>query len=404
MGEHKGEIMSVVYIDHVAGMPLHPKAFEAMIPYFKELYGNPSSIHDGGEKAREAIEEARAKVARLIESQEEEIYFTSCGTESNNLALKGIAWAHQSRGKEIIISSVEHFSIMHTANALERAGFLITRLPVDQYGRVDPGVVEKAITPQTILVSVMHANPEVGTIEPIAEIGKITRARNVLFHTDAVDSVGTIPVDVNQLNVDLLSLAANQFYGPKGAAALFVRKGVRILPLLDGGIQERGLRAGIENVPAIVGMGVAADLAREEMPQRINHLRGLQKKLAEELPRRIPYLRFLGHPTQRLPGNVSVAVEFIEGEAMLLFMDMEGIRISSGSACISRSLKVSHVMLAMGVDAATAQGSLLFSFGMQNKEDDLDRVLQVLPPVVERLRNMSPVYRKAMAKKAEAAG
>jgi cysteine desulfurase len=211
-------------------------------------------------------------------------------------------------------------------------------------------------------------------------------------------------VDVNQLNVDLLSLSANQFYGPKGAAGLFVRKGVRILPLLDGGIQERGLRAGTENVPAIVGMGVAADLAREEMDQRATHLRRLQKKLAQELPKRIPYLRFLGHPTQRLPGNVSVAVEFIEGEAMLLFMDMEGIQISSGSACISRSLKVSHVMLAMGVDAATAQGSLLFSFGMQNKDDDIDRVLQVLPPVVERLRNMSPVYRKAMAKKAEAAG
>ena len=396
--------MSVVYLDHVAGMPLHPKAFEAMIPYFKEFYGNPSSIHEGGEKSREAIEEARGKVARLIGSQEEEIYFTSCGTESNNLALKGIAWAHQSRGKEIIISSVEHFSIMHTANALERAGFHITRLPVDQYGRVDPGTVEKAITPQTILVSVMHANPEVGTIEPIAEIGKITRTRNILFHTDAVDSAGSIPVDVNQLNVDLLSLAANQFYGPKGAAALFVRKGVRILPLLDGGIQERGLRAGIENVPAIVGMGVAADLAREEMDQRIKYLRGLQNKLAEELPKRIPYLRFLGHPAERLPGNVSVAVEFIEGEAMLLFMDMEGIQISSGSACISRSLKVSHVMLAMGVDAATAQGSLLFSFGMENKEDDLDRVLQVLHPVVERLRHMSPVYRKAMAKKAEAAG
>jgi cysteine desulfurase len=404
VGEYEGEIMSVAYLDHVAGTPLHPKAFEAMIPYFKEFYGNPSSIHEGGEKSREAIEEARAKVALLIGSQEEEIYFTSCGTESNNLALKGIVWAHQSRGKEIIISSVEHFSIMHTANALERAGFHITRLPVDQYGRVDPGTVEKAITPQTILVSVMHANPEVGTIEPIAEIGKITRARDILFHTDAVDSAGIIPVDVNRLNVDLLSLAASQFYGPKGAAALFVRKGVRILPLLDGGIQERGLRAGIENVPAIVGMGVAADLAREEMDQRINYLRGLQNKLAAELPRRIPYLRFLGHPTERLPGNVSVAVEFIEGEAMLLFMDMEGIQISSGSACISRSLKVSHVMLAMGVDAATAQGSLLFSFGMENKEDDLDRVLQVLPPVVERLRNMSPVYRKAMAKKAEAAG
>jgi len=394
--------MSIVYLDHVAGMPLHPKAYEAMVPYFKELYGNPSSIHDGGEKAREAIEEARGKVARLIGSQEEEIYYTSCGTESNNLALKGIAWAHQSQGKEIIISSIEHFSIMHTANALERAGFHIVRLPVDRYGLVDPGAVGKAITPQTILVSIMHANPEVGTIEPISEIGKITRARNVLFHTDAVDSVGAIPVDVNQLNVDLLSLAASQFYGPKGAAALYVRKGVRILPLLDGGIQERGLRAGTENVPAIVGMGVAADLTREELPQRESHLKQLQQKLTEELPKRIPYLRFLGHPTQRLPGNVSVAVEYIEGEAMLLFMDMEGIQISSGSACISRSLKVSHVMLAMGVDAATAQGSLLFSFGVQNKEEDVNRILEALPPVVDRLRNMSPVYRKAMAKKTEA--
>jgi len=392
--------MSVVYVDHVAAMPLHPKVYEAMVPYLREYYGNPSSVHEDGEKAREALEEARGKIARLIGSQEEEIYFTSCGTESNNLALKGIAWAHQGRGKEIIISSVEHFSIMHTANALEKAGFHITRLPVDQYGLVDPATVERAITPQTILVSIMQANPEVGTIEPIAEIGKITRAKKVLFHTDAVDSVGNIPVNVNELNVDLLSLAASTFYGPKGAAALYVRKGVRILPLLDGGIQERGLRAGTENVPAIVGMGVAADLARGEIPQRMSHLKSLGEKLTEGLPEKIHYLRFLGHPTQRLPGNVSVAVEFIEGEAMLLFMDMEGIRISSGSACISRSLKVSHVMLAMGVDAATAQGSLLFTFGMQNKPEDVDRILEVLPPVVERLRNMSPVYRKAMAKKA----
>ena len=391
--------MPTIYADHVAAMPLHPKVFEAMVPYFKDLYGNPSSIHDGGEKAREAIEGARAKVARLIGSEAEEIYYTSCGTESNNLALKGVAGAHQSKGKEIIISSIEHFSIMHAANALEKAGFHITRLPVDRDGVVDPGMVEKAITPQTILVSVMHANPEVGTIEPIAEIGKITRAKNVLFHTDAVDSVGAIPVNAKEWNVDLLSLSASQFYGPKGAAALFVRKGVRILPLLDGGIQERGLRAGTENVPAIVGMGVAADLAREEIPQRMSHLQRLQKKLTEELPQRIPYLRFLGHPTQRLPGNVSVAVEYIEGEAMLLFMDMEGIQIASGSACISRSLKVSHVMLAMGVEAATAQGSLLFSFGRQNTEADVDRILEALPPVVERLRNMSPVYRKAMAKK-----
>jgi cysteine desulfurase len=392
--------MAVVYADHIAAMPVHPKVYEAMVPYFKEYYGNPSSIHEDGEKARGALEEARGRVARLVGSAEEEIYFTSCGTESNNLALKGIAWAHQARGKEILISGIEHFSIMHAANALEKAGFHITRLPVDQDGLVDPAVVERAITPQTILVSIMHANPEVGTIEPIAEIGRITRGKKVLFHTDAVDSVGNIPVKVNELNVDLLSLAAGTFYGPKGAAAIYIRKGVRIHPLLDGGIQERGLRAGTENVPAIVGMGVAAELAGEELPQRMKYMKSLGERLSEGLPQKIPYLRFLGHPTQRLPGNVSVAVEFIEGEAMLLFMDMEGIRISSGSACISRSLKVSHVMLAMGVDAATAQGSLLFTFGMENKPEDVDRILEVLPPIVERLRNMSPVYRKAMAKMA----
>jgi len=392
--------MAVVYTDHVAAMPIHSKVYEAMVPYFKEFYGNPSSIHEDGEKAREALEEARGKVARLIGAQDEEIIFTSCGTESNNLALKGVAWANQARGKEIIISGIEHFSIMHCANALEKAGFHITRLPVDQHGRVDPEAVERAISPQTILVSVMHSNPEVGTIEPIAEIGKITRGKKVLFHTDAVDSVGNIPVDVNELNVDLLSLAGSTFYGPKGAGALYLRKGVKILPLLDGGIQERGLRAGTENVPAIVGMGVAAELAREEIPQRMSYLKDLAGRLTENLPKRIPHMRFLGHPALRLPGIVSVAVEYIEGEAMLLFMDMEGVRISSGSACISRSLKVSHVMLAMGVDAATAQGSLLFSFGMQNKPEDVDHILQVLPPIVERLRNMSPVYRKAMAKKA----
>ena len=391
---------SVVYTDHVAAMPVDPQVFEAMVPYFKEYYGNPSSIHEEGEKAREALEEARGKVARLIGAQEEEIIFTSCGTESNNLALKGITLAHQSKGREILISSVEHFSIMHCANALEKAGFHVTRLPVDEHGMVDPAVVERAITPQTILVSIMHSNPEVGTLEPIAEIGKIARAKKVLFHTDAIDSVGNIPVQVNELNVDLLSLAGSTFYGPKGAAALYIRKGVKIQPLLDGGIQERGLRAGTENVPAIVGMGVAAQLAQKEIPRRMSYLQELSDRLVKELPKKIPYLRFLGHPTQRLPGNVSVAVEYIEGEAMLLFMDMEGIRISSGSACISRSLKVSHVMLAMGVDAATAQGSLLFSFGMQNKPEDVDRILEVLPPIVERLRNMSPVYRKAMAKKA----
>jgi cysteine desulfurase len=391
--------MAVVYTDHVAAMPIHPKVYETMLPYFKDFYGNPSSIHEDGEKAREALEVARGKVGLLIGAPADDIVFTSCGTESNNMALKGIALAHQAKGKEIIISGIEHFSIMHCANALEKAGFHITRLPVDQYGMVDPDAVDRAISPQTILVSVMHSNPEVGTIEPIAEIGKITRSKKVLFHTDAVDSVGNVPVDVNELGVDLLSLAGSTFYGPKGAGALYIRKGIKIQPLLDGGIQERGLRAGTENVPAIVGMGVAADLAREEIPRRMSYLKGLTDRLIEELPKRIPHIRFLGHPTRRLPGIASVAIEYIEGEAMLLFMDMEGVRVSSGSACISRSLKVSHVMLAMGVDAATAQGSLLFSFGMQNKPQDVDHILQVLPPIVERLRNMSPVYRKAMAKK-----
>jgi cysteine desulfurase len=390
-----------IYADHVAGTPLHPRAYEAMLPFLREEYGNPSSIHGGGERAREALEEARGRVARLIGAHDEEIIFTSCGTESNNTALKGVAAAHQSRGKEIIISAVEHFSIMHCANALEKAGFHVTRIPADPNGVIDPGLVEKSITPQTILISVMHANPEVGTIQPVAEIGKIARSRNILFHTDAVASTGNIPVDVGEFQADLLSLSASQFYGPKGAAALYIRKGVRILPLLDGGIQERALRAGTENVPAIVGMGVAADLAREEMTERIPRLKRLQAKLRKGLAERIAHLLFLGHPENRLPGNVSVAVEFIEGEAMLLFLDMEGIQISSGSACISRSLKVSHVMLAMGVDAGTAQGSLLFSFGMQNREEDVDRILEVLPPIVERLRNMSPVYRKAMARMKE---
>lgn len=393
-----------IYADHVAGTPLHPKAYEAMLPFLQAEYGNPSSIHGSGEKAREVMEEARARVARLIGAKDEEIVFTSCGTESNNMALKGVAAAHQSRGKEIIISAIEHFSIMHCANTLERAGFHVTRIPPDSRGVIDPAMVEKSITPQTILISVMHANPEVGTIEPVAEIGRIARSRNILFHTDAVASAGNIPVDVNQFQADLLSLSASQFYGPKGAAALYIRKGVRILPLLDGGIQERGLRAGTENVPAIVGMGAAAGLALEEIPQRTAHLRRLQEKLRAGLAARIPYLLFLGHPEERLPGNVSVAVEFIEGEAMLLFLDMEGIQISSGSACISRSLKVSHVMLAMGVDAGTAQGSLLFSLGIRNREEDVDKILEVLPPIVERLRNMSPVYRKAMAKMAESRG
>ncbi|MGQ9497534.1 MAG: cysteine desulfurase family protein [Desulfotomaculales bacterium] len=386
----------MVYLDYIAAAPLLPEVYEAMHPYFMEHWGNPSSIHGAGEKAREALEKARVQVAELIGATPPEVVFTSCGTEANNFALKGMAWAHQNRGKHIIISPVEHFSIMHCAKTLERWGFEVTRLPVDTYGAVDPADVERAIRPDTILVSVMHANNEVGTVQPIAEIGRICREKKVLFHTDAVATAGLIPVDVNELNVDLLSLAANTFYGPKGAAALYIRKGVRIQPLLDGGIQERGLRAGTENVPAIVGMGVAAEIAKREMASRILHLQGLRDRLMRELPARIPHTILLGHPTNRLPNNVSVAIDYIEGESMLLFMDMDDIKISSGSACVSRSLKVSHVMLAMGIGSATAQGSLVFTFGIKNTQEDVDRVLEALPPVVQRLRDMSPLYHKAM--------
>lgn len=385
-----------IYMDHVAATPLLPEVFEAMKPYFREHFGNPSSMHGVGEKAEEALTQARRQVAELIHARSPgEIVFTSCGTESNNFALKGVALAYQNKGRHIVVSPVEHFSIMHAVKTLEKMGFQVTLLPVDGTGRVDPEEVERAITAQTILVSVMHGNNEVGTLQPIAEIGRITRAKGVLLHTDAVATAGVIPVDVEALQADLLSLSANAFYGPKGAAALYVRKGVRIHPLLDGGIQENGRRAGTENVPAIVGMGVAAEIALREMDDRIARARKLQKRLQEGILERIPHVVPLGHPVERLPQIVSVLVEYVEGESMLLFLDMENIQIASGSACISRSLKVSHVMLAMGIDAALAQGSLLFSLGKDNTEAQVDRVLEVLPPIVQRLRDMSPLYKKA---------
>jgi cysteine desulfurase len=385
-----------VYLDHVAATPLLTEVLEAMLPFLKGNFGNPSSMHSLGERCDEAVEQARKKTADLIHAADPaEIVFTSCGTEANNFALKGIPLAYQNRGRHVLVSPVEHFSIMHAIRTLEKMGFQVTQLSVDQYGSVDPEEVERSITPQTTLVSVMHGNNEVGTLQPIAEIGKITREKGVLFHTDAVATAGVIPVDVEELQVDLMSLAANSFHGPKGAAALYVRKGIRIQPLLDGGIQEKGRRAGTENVPAIVGMGLAAEVALREMENRIRHTEALRDRLQEGILERIPHVYVLGHPTEKLPHVLSVAVEFVEGESMLLFLDMEGIRIASGSACISRSLKVSHVMLAMGMDAALAQGSLLFSLGKDNQKEDVDRVLEVLPPIVQRLRDMSPLYRKA---------
>ncbi len=386
--------MRKVYLDNAATTPLLPEVSEAMLPYLGEFFGNPSSLHDWGDPAREAIEVARVQVAQLIGANAEEIIFTGSGTESNNFAIKGLALASQARGKHVIISAIEHFSVLHSARTLEKWGFELTLVPVDKYGVVDPKAVRQSIRKDTVLVSVVHANGEVGTIEPIAEIAKITRENNVTFHTDAVATAGTIPVDIKELGIDALSLAGNQFYGPKGVGALWVRKGVRIMPLLDGGVQEGGRRAGTENIPAIVGLGRAAELARTSMEARIEHLTPLRDRLLAELPAKIDHVVVTGHPRHRLPGNASFCVRFIEGESMLMLLNSQGIAVSSGSACTSRALKASHVLIAMGLSHELAQGSVLFTFGVDTTSEDVDYVLEVMPAIVDRLRQMSPLYSK----------
>jgi cysteine desulfurase len=386
--------MRKVYLDNAATTPVLPGVLEAMLAYLKDSYGNPQSIHDWGDEVREALESARGMVAALIEASPEEIIFTSSGTESNNMAIKGLAMAHQSKGKHIVISAIEHFSVLHSARTLEKAGFELSIVPVDKYGLVDPGEVARSIRKDTILVSIMHANNEVGTVQPIGEIARSAKKSGAIFHTDAIATVGNIPVDVSQLGVDVLSLAANQFYGPKGVGALWVKKGVRILPIIDGGVQEGGRRPGTENVPGIIGLGKAAELAKAEMPSRINHLSALRDKLIRGLPSGIEHVILTGHPTQRLPGNASFCIEFIEGESMLMLLNQQGIAASSGSACTSRALKSSHVLTAMGIPPEISHGSLLFTFGLANTEKDVDLVLEVLPPIVDRLRKMSPLYDK----------
>ena len=386
--------MRRVYLDNAATTPLLPEVSEAMVPYLGEFFGNPSSLHDWGDPAREAIEVARVQVAQLIGADAEEIIFTGSGTESNNSAIKGLALAQQARGKHVVISAIEHFSVLHSARTLEKWGFELTLLPVDKYGVVAPEDVRRSIRKDTVLVSVIHANGEVGTIEPIPEIAKITRENNVIFHTDAVATAGTIPVDIRELGVDALSLAGNQFYGPKGVGALWVRKGVRIMPLLDGGVQEGGRRAGTENIPAIVGLGKAAELARINMEARIEHLTSLRDRLLTELPAKIDHVVVTGHPRHRLPGNASFCVQFIEGEAMLMLLNSQGIAVSSGSACTSRALKASHVLIGMGLSHELAQGSVLFTFGVNNNHEDVDYVLEVMPAIADRLRQMSPLYSK----------
>ena len=388
--------MRKVYLDNVSTTPLLPEVREAMMPYLGDVFGNPSSLHDWGDAAREAVDAARAQVAQLIGADTEGIMFTGSGTESNNFAIKGLVLAQQNKGKHVVISEIEHFSVLQSARTLEKWGFELSLVPVDKYGVVDPEDVRKSLRKDTVLVSVMHANSEVGTIEPIQEIAKIARENNVVFHSDAVATAGTIPVNVKGLGVDALSLAGNQFYGPKGVGALWVRKGVRIMPLLDGGIQEEGRRAGTENVPAIIGLGKAAELATANMAARVKQLTPLRDRLLNELPGKIGHVVVTGHPQNRLPGNASFCVEFIEGESMLMLLNSKGVAVSSGSACTSRALKASHVLIAMGISHELAQGSLLFSFGLDNTPEDIDYVLEMLPPIVDRLRQMSPLYAKFM--------
>lgn len=386
--------MKRVYLDHAATTPTAPEVVEAMLPYLRDKYGNPSSLHDEGQQAADAVAGARAQVASLIGCLPEEIIFTSCGTEANNTAIKGIAWARQKRGKHIIVSAIEHFSVLHAARTLEKMGFEVTQVPVDGQGLVDPAEVEKALTDDTSLVSIMHANGEVGTIEPLTEISAMVRERGIAFHTDAVASVGTIPVNVDALGVDSLSLAGSMFYGPKGAGALYLRHGTRATPLLDGGIQEDGRRGGTENVAAIVGLGVAAEMAAAQLATRGVHLRPLQERLEKGLADTIEHIQINGADAPRLPNRTSVSIRFVEGEAMLMFLNMEGVAASSGSSCTSRALKASHVLIEMDLGHELAQGTLLFSTGMGITAEDIDYVLEKLPPIVGRLREMSPLYTK----------
>ena len=390
--------MRNVYLDHAATTPVHPKVLEAMLPYFTVKFGNPSNLHDIGREAKNAVDEARAKTGTLIGARADEIFFTASGAESNNFAIKGLAQANSQKGKHIIVSQIEHFSVLHPVKTLEKSGFTVTYLPTDKQGFVSPDDVAKAITNETILVSIMHANNEIGTIEPIEEIGRITKEKGVLFHTDAVATTGWIPVEVKALGVDALSFSGHQFYGPKGAAGLFVRKGVRIKPQIEGGIQEDGRRAGTENVPAIVGMGKAAEIAATEITHRMSTLTLLRDRLQKGLVEKIDHVVINGHPTKRLPHNLNISLWYVEGESMLLFLNMKGISVSSGSACTSRSLKTSHVLTCIGTDAAVANGTLLLSLGMGNTAEDIDYVIETLPPIVQRLREMSPLYEDMIKK------
>jgi cysteine desulfurase len=384
-----------IYLDHSATTFVKPEVLEAMIPYFTEHFGNPSSIYGIARHSKKAIETARVQTAKALGADPDEIYFTSGGSESDNWAIKGVALANRKRGNHIITTQIEHHAVLHTCKFLEKEGFEVTYLPVDQYGLVNPEDLENAITEKTILISVMYANNEIGTIEPVADLGAIARNHKVYFHTDAVQAIGNIPIDVKSQNIDLLSLSAHKFYGPKGAGALYIRKGVRIENLIHGGGQERKRRAGTENIAGIVGLGKAIELATADISGHNAAITAMRDRLLKGVLEKIPNARLNGHPEKRLPGNFNVSFEFIEGESMLLWLDDEGVCASTGSACTSGSLEPSHVLLATGLPVEISHGSLRLTLGDANKEGDVDIVLDILPKVVQKLRDMSPLYRKS---------
>lgn len=382
-----------IYFDHAATTGVDPKVLEAMLPYFSQNFGNPSSIHSFGRETRKVIEEARQIVATEIgAAAPNEIYFTGSGSESDNMALRGVAEAYRDKGRHIITSAIEHHAVLDTCHYLEKNGYKVTYLPVDADGLVHPDALVEALTPETILVSIMHANNEIGTIQPIAEIGKILRERKILFHTDAVQTMGTIPVNVQDLQVDLLSMAAHKFYGPKGTGALYIRRGVKVNPLIYGGAQERNRRAGTENIAGIVGLAKALQLANSHLEENRARITELRDYLIDRVLSEMDYVRLNGHRTLRLPGNANFSFDFIEGESLLLNLDLKGIAASSGSACTSGSLEPSHVLLGLGLCHETAHGSLRISLGKGNTREEVDYLMSVLPEIVGKLRAMSPLY------------
>jgi cysteine desulfurase len=384
-----------IYMDHSATTFVKPEVMNAMIPYFTEHFGNPSSIYSIARESKKAIDIARVQTAKALGADPDEIYFTSGGSESDNWAIKGVAFANRKRGNHIITSQIEHHAVLHTCQYLEKEGYEVTYLPVDQYGLVDPAALEQAITEKTILISIMYANNEIGTIEPIAELGAIARKHKVYFHTDAVQVIGSVPIDVKAQNIDLLSLSAHKFYGPKGTGALYIKKGVRIENLIHGGGQERRRRAGTENIAGIVGLGKAIELATADIPGHSAKIRAMRDRLIKGVLATISHARLNGHPEKRLAGNFNVSFEFIEGESMLLWLDDEGICASTGSACTSGSLEPSHVLLATGLPVEISHGSLRLTLGDANTDKDVDFVLEVLPKIVTKLRDMSPLYQKS---------